>query len=135
MKYCLDRRQMVLGVIMIGAAGLSTALLIVTVSSDHLVFCIELYKGNVTRVPYLLPKISPTLTPYMSTNIGFWRTCNQFTGMLLHLIFLNSHIYWRKEAKQVHDYTPRFLLRADLLNVVSHDEFRQLRGVKYFMSH
>lgn len=71
---------MLLGVIMISAAGLSTALLVITVSSDHLVFCIELYKGNILGIPYLLPDISPTLTPYMSTNIGFWRTCNQFTG-------------------------------------------------------
>ncbi|KAF6034176.1 hypothetical protein EB796_007511 [Bugula neritina] len=80
MQCCLERRERTLAILMVVGACLSTSLLVIAISSDHLVYCYEKYGGPTEGVPNLLPNITSI---YVMTNFGYWRACSQFTGLVI----------------------------------------------------
>lgn len=58
-------------------AGMSTILLIMSVTSDHWLHTKERYKGDVKKLgifPYNQTEI------FVSTHFGLWRSCSKYIG-------------------------------------------------------
>jgi len=70
MVNCMHSSQKILGWLTIGAAALSTLLLVLATASDHWIETLEEYEGLT----------GPHGQTYVKSNFGLWRICSQLTG-------------------------------------------------------
>lgn len=80
MSYCLENRKEILGLVTAISAVFSTCLLIGTISSNHLLVCVELNKMDSSSIPDPPPTSSLSESVFISTNFGLWRACSRYTG-------------------------------------------------------
>lgn len=76
---CIAEKKKLLMIITSMCAGLSTILLIMSVTSEHWLHTKERYKGDIKKLgiyPYNQTEV------YISTNFGLWRACSKYIGKL-----------------------------------------------------
>lgn len=75
---CLQQKKKFLMMVTATCAALSTALLVMSVASEHWLHSKELFEGDIKKL-YFLPK-NFTGSIYIYTNFGLWRSCQQYVG-------------------------------------------------------